>query len=105
VRLLGRLVAAIRAWCGRQWLRATWQEVICPDCLGTGLCQANNPGPPRDLHSCCGDCARRVVTGADIPAGFSGVHESGGVRQAMLGTGRLYCRPWSPGTRHREIPR
>jgi hypothetical protein len=73
----------------RGWIWLTYWRVKCDGCDGTGLCKGQNQLEP---HSCCGDCLRRWVKLADVPAGFM---NAGGGDDVLIGDGIMWRRPWS----------
>jgi hypothetical protein len=72
------------------WRWATYWEVPCEGCDGTGLCAAPGSKGP---HSCCGDCDRKTVPAAGVPPGFRHLQDAPTV---LVGTGRMWIRPWAP---------
>ncbi len=73
------------------WIRLTYWPVACSGCKGTGICLVNNPGPPIEPHSCCGDCRRITVPRSEVPAGFTPPRYD----PVTIGDGKMWRRPWS----------
>lgn len=76
----------------RLWRWLTYLPVPCERCDGTGVCKSAGAV---DVHSCCGDCDRRLVPIEKAPVGWPLDDISRQSGRIILGTGVMYRRPWS----------